>query len=44
MMISPTARANYPACKPLFPGVFGGGWSVSKKPNKISTQSEHNSP
>ena len=44
MMISPTARANYPACKPVFPRVFGGGWSVSKKSNKISTQSEHNSP
>ncbi len=35
MMISPTARANYPACKPLFPGVLGGVPDVSKKPNKI---------
>ena len=42
MRISPTARANYPACKPVFPRVFGGGWSVSKKSNKINTQSEHN--
>ncbi len=41
-MISPTARANCPACRGLFPGVFGGGPDVSKKPNKINTQSEHN--
>ncbi len=24
MMISPTARANYPACKPVFPKIWGG--------------------
>ncbi len=24
MIISPTARANCPACKPLFPRVFAG--------------------
>ena len=41
-MISPTARANSPACSGLFPGVFGGVPDVSQKPNKINTQSEHN--
>ena len=42
MMIGPAERANYPACKPLFPRVFGGGPDVSKKPNEIKAQSEHN--
>ncbi len=38
MMIGPAERANYPACKPVFPGVFGGVWSVSKKPNDFKPQ------
>ena len=38
MMISPTARANSPACRGLFPRVFGGGPDVSKKPNEITPQ------
>ena len=42
MRISPTARANCPACRGLFPGVFGGGPDVSKKPNKIKPQPSHN--
>ena len=32
------ARANSPACKPVFPRLFGGGSSVSKKPNEIKAQ------
>ena len=32
------AGANCPACKPVFPRVFGGVWSVSKKSNKIKAQ------
>ena len=39
MMIGPAERANCPACKPLFPRVFGGGPDVSKKPNEIKAQS-----
>ena len=38
----PQKTANCPACKPVFPGVFGGGWSVSKKPNEIKAGSLHN--
>ena len=31
MRISPTARANSPACKPVFPGLFWGGLERVKK-------------
>ncbi len=44
MMIGPAERANCPACRGVFPGVFGGVPTVSKKPNKIKPQGRHNSP
>ena len=43
--VSPTPTgANYPACRGVFPGLFGGDPDVSKNSNKIKAGSEHNSP
>ena len=43
-VVPPHARgtANCPACKPLFPGLFGGGPDVSKKPNDFKPEGLHN--